>query len=144
MSVRTLVTRAVRLDADRRRILCGAVAALAGASAAVKFLPFRRSIRFGSVKGRRAAPADAEMIIERAVWAVEAAARLLPLRAKCIQKGLALQRLLRLRGDRALLHYGVGRDKRDGLAAHVWVEVNGRVVMGAAEMPAYRRVATYS
>ena len=96
--------RLQRLGRERRGLLVEAVGALALSCAAVAFLPFRRAIRLGSVSpapGRSGSVSDC-------VWAIEAAARRTPLRAVCIQKGLALQRMLRRRGADARLHYGRG------------------------------------
>ena len=134
--------RAARLEPGRRRMLLCAIAFVAAASAAVRFLPFRRAIRFGAVDAN-SRPTRTDVLVSEAVWAVERAAGLLPVRAKCIEKGLALQRLLRGRGVPALLHYGVGKDGEGALAAHVWVEADGAVVLGGGEMAAFRRVATY-
>jgi hypothetical protein len=117
-----------------------AASALALACAAVAFLPFRRAIRLGSVA---AAPGRGGSVSDCA-WAVEAAARRLPLRAVCIQKGLALQRMLRRRGFDAKLHYGARNEPGPGrLHAHVWVSVEGEVVMGGSEQPDFAELAVF-
>ena len=134
--------RAARLEPGRRRLLLNAIALVGAASAAVRFLPFRRAILFGAV-ATNARAARTDVLISEAVWAVERAAGLLPVRAKCIEKGLALQRLLRGGGVSALLHYGVGKDEEGSLAAHVWVEADGAIVLGGEKMASFRRVATY-
>jgi hypothetical protein len=109
------------------------------ASAAVALLPFRLAIRFGSV------PLGlANCSPEDCIWAVEAAARRLPWRTLCIEKGLAAQRLLRTRGVNAVLHYGARHHPATGkLEAHVWVTVDGRPVIGGAEAPDFAPIATY-
>ena len=140
MRLADLIVRGHRLGLRRQVLLARAAGVLAAASAAVRFLPFQRAIRFGCVPamGRRLGEVGDQ------VWAVEAAARLLPVRAKCIEKGLAVQRLLRRRGVDAVLHYGVGRDAVGALNAHVWVSVDGCTVIGGEEAPNFRCVATYS
>ena len=143
MGVRSLVSRSVGLAPRKRRALIAAVTALVAASLAVRLLPFRRAIRFGLAEGALRETNQAEQLITDFTWAVEAAARHLPIGAKCIHKGLALQRLLRSRGVPALLHYGIGKNESDDLAAHVWVEAGGRVIMGGEDIAAYRRVAIY-
>ena len=132
-------TRLRELGVERRRLLLRAAVLLSLASTAVALLPFRVAIRFGSVRlGRRAGS------VEQCVWAVEAAARRLPQRTLCIQKGLVVQRLLRSAGTAAILHYGARHNPRGGqLEAHVWVSVDGRIVIGGAEAPEFALIASY-
>jgi hypothetical protein len=88
----------------------------------------------------RAKLADAEDVI----WAVEAAARRLPWRIVCIQKGLAAQRMLRAAGMDAILHYGMRcLQQDDTLEAHVWVTVGQEAVIGGDEAEGFVTVATY-
>jgi len=62
----------------------------------------------------------------------------------CIEKGLALQRLLRTSGTDARLHYGARHDPVSGrLEAHVWVTVDGRAVIGGEEAVGFAEVASY-
>ena len=133
--------RFVGLERDRRRLLIRAVLLLAGASAALTLMPFRRAIAFGSVPLRRR---GAGANVEDCVWAVEAAARRVPWRAMCIEQGLAVQRMLRESGIGAVLHYGANREAPSGdLKAHVWVSVDGKPVIGGREAADYREVATF-
>jgi hypothetical protein len=121
-------------------VLLRAAALLGVASAAVALMPFRYAIRFGSVPlGRRQA-----ISAEEIVWAVEAGARRLPWRTMCIEKGLVVQRMLRLAGINAILHYGARRHAGTGkLEAHVWATVDGRAVIGGEEAPNFATVAIY-
>lgn len=136
----SVVERYLELPRRRRSALLRAVTALALAKVAVAVLPFRMAIRFGSSakKGR------ADMTAEDCVWAIETAARNLPWQSKCIQKGLALQRLLRGHGVDAMLHYGArhGADG-PGLEAHVWVSVAGGTVIGGEEAGGFAEIATF-
>jgi len=113
---------------------------VSAASAAVACLPFRRAIRFGSVDlSRRGGDRP-----EDCLSAVEAVARRVPWRTMCIEKGLALQRLLRTSGTDARLHYGARHDPVSGrLEAHVWVTVDGRAVIGGEEAAGFAEVASY-
>ena len=129
-----------RLERARRRLLVRAGSMVSAASAAVACLPFRHAIRFGSVpvseRGRDRA--------EECVWAVEAVARHLPWRTMCIEKGLAVQRLLRRSGTDARLHYGARHDPVSGkLEAHVWVTVDGIPVIGGEQAAEFAEVASY-
>jgi hypothetical protein len=62
----------------------------------------------------------------------------------CIEKGLAVQRLLRSSGVDARLHYGARHAPKTGkLEAHVWVTVAGEVIFGGEEAAAYAELARY-
>jgi hypothetical protein len=134
------LTRFYRLPRERRRVLIRAFFALAAASAAVAILPFRKAIAFGSVPLKR----RIEVTLDDCVWAVEAVGRRLPWRPMCIQKGLAVQRLLRLGGIDAVLHYGARRSADSGtLEAHVWVSVSAKTIIGGEEAPDFAEVAAF-
>lgn len=133
-------TRFRRLSREKRRLLLSATVILTAASAAVAVLPFRKAVRFGSV------PLGPRRVVSigECVWAVEAAARRLPWRTMCIEKGLAVQRMLRTGGVEAVLHYGARHHPDSGkLEAHVWVTADGRDVIGGEQAPDFARVATY-
>lgn len=134
-----VLRRMVRSSPADLRLLAEATLELSAASLAIQLLPFRRHVRMGSVPVARISRSGAE----RCIWAVNAAAARLPWKTVCFQKGLALQRMLRKRGIAALLHYGIGKDADGGLMAHVWIEAEGRVIMGGAEACGFRHVATY-
>jgi hypothetical protein len=133
------ITRLRRLSGDEKRLLLRAAGFLCLASAAVAFLPFRKAIRLGSIPlGTRKGS------LHQQVWAVEAAARRLPWRTVCIEKGLVLQRLLRSSGVAALLHYGARNDPDSGkLEAHVWVTVDGVPVIGGEQASDFAAIAAY-
>ena len=122
-------------------ILAEAAVALAMAAAVIRFLPFRRAIRFGSIPLWRTgeAPVDSCYL----AWAVARAAHAAPFRAVCFQQGLALQRMLRRRGANARLHYGITKVRSGNLAAHVWVTEESKVVIGGIDLSDYREVAVY-
>jgi hypothetical protein len=123
-------------------LLVEASAALAAAAAVLHLLPFRRAIRFGSGGTNLAAELAADELrrIERSV---EQAARRVPWRTVCLQKGLALQWMLRRRGVDARLHYGIGKDEAGELRAHVWVSAGPVMLIGSEQAPQFRTVATY-
>lgn len=136
----TSLTRLRRLPSERRRALVRAFLALTAASAAVAVLPFRKAIGFGSIPLKR----RVNVIPNDCVWAVEVAARWLPWRAMCIQRGLAVQRLLRSGGVEAVLHYGARRVADSGrLEAHVWVTVADRAVIGGEEAAGFAEIAMF-
>ena len=130
-----------RMRADRLWLLMQAGVTLGLSSAAVALLPFKRALGYGSVEVfRRRGPVS----VADCVWAVEAAARRAPWRALCIERGIAVQRLLRKRGVDALLHYGARHEPGSGrLQAHVWVTVDGHAVIGGEEAVGYSEIASF-
>jgi hypothetical protein len=120
-------------------LLLRAGTTLARARLALLTRSFDRAIRFGSV------PLGAPNSVGGAgdiAWAMQAVGRRAPFRAKCIEQGLAAQRLLRRSGLNAILHYGVRQDS-EKLEAHVWVTLDGSDVIGGAEAVHFREVASY-
>lgn len=114
--------------------------ALAAASAATRLLPFKRYIELGARPIRQTDRATGPEIAR----IVDALGRRLPFRAVCLQQGIALQWMLRRRGVEAILHYGVQLPKTEGeIRAHVWVSVDGRVLIGAPQHEDYTEVARY-
>jgi hypothetical protein len=127
----------------RGLLLLESLVLLALASAAVQLLPFRRAVRFGLAGSVSPQRLLAEPRVADIRWAVEAMARRVPWRAVCIEQGIAMQRMLRRRGCDATLHYGVGHGEEGRLAAHVWVSVGEQIVIGGAQAPLFRQVATF-
>lgn len=74
--------------------------------------------------------------------AVELVARRSPVRAMCIEMGIAAQWMLRRRGVDAYLHYGI-RQEPEELKAHVWVTVEGKGVLGSREADGFALVGTF-
>lgn len=135
------IVRLQRLTPDRRHLLLRAALILSAMSAAVALLPFQRAIRLGAVSLGR--PSSIPM--QDCVWAVEAVARWLPWPAKCIQKGLAVQRLARQAGHEAVLHYGARMLPESGrLEAHVWVTVSGEAIIGGNDSAGHAEITRYS
>lgn len=122
------------------RLLLRAGTALARARLALVTRDFDRAILFGSIPLGKTRPGAS---VGEIAWAMEALGRRAPFRAKCIEQGLAAQRLLRGHGLDAVLHYGVRQDSGE-LEAHVWVTLDGADVIGGGEAPRFREVASYS
>ncbi|HEX8126833.1 MAG TPA: lasso peptide biosynthesis B2 protein [Allosphingosinicella sp.] len=122
-------------------MLAEALAALALASLAIAVLPFRRVAAAASARGRGPERSDPETV-RRARSALIGWSRRVPWRTVCFQKGLALHWMLRRRGIRSVLLYGARRDG-DGLAAHVWVDVDGETVIGGDESPNFACLARF-
>jgi len=114
---------------------------LAGASLAIRWLPFRRLVRLMGQGPPRPAPAISDLAA--IPLAVRRASARLPWKTVCFQEGLAAHWMLRARGIDSRLHYGI-RPGAAGLSAHVWVEADGRIVIGEEEQRgAHHRVAVF-
>ena len=135
------------LKSDPARLLVGAEAllTLAWASAIIQVLPFRivAGIACHSARSpqRHCQPGDSSVRI--CCWAMEAWSKRVPWKAVCFQKGLALQLMLRRRGVRAKLHYGVAQTAAEGLRAHVWISVGSTVVLGGETASEFTCLATF-
>jgi hypothetical protein len=141
----SLLRRFGRLSRANRRVLAEALISLAVASLAVRILPFRRVAAWmgaGRSGGGGPDEAAAARLVNQCAWAVRSWADRVPWRAVCFQRGLALHLMLRRRGIRSLLHYGVAQDDK-GLRAHVWVTASGRTVMGGEDAPGFTCLATF-
>ena len=141
MSAPATRSRPARRSLSDWLLLAEALAALILASAAIALLPFRRVAAAASVRGPRAARHD-PLMVRRVRAAVRTWAPRVPWKAVCFQRGLALHWMLRRRGIRSVLLYGVRHDS-DGLAAHVWIDVDGETVIGGEEAPTFTCLARY-
>ena len=142
MSAASAYQRYRRLPAADRRLLREAAVSLALASVAIRLLPFRRLERLLTTSRAQLASRDA-VAPGRICRAVEAWGRRVPWRAMCFQQGLAVHWMLRRRGAASRLHYGAAHDGAAGrIAAHVWVSVDGCVVIGG-EVADYACLAVY-
>jgi hypothetical protein len=134
-----------RLSLAEWGLLAEALGTLALASLAIRLLPFRKVAGLAS---RRAldGPAgarDARRRTRYVRWAVNAWGRRVPWRAVCFQRGLAAHLMLRRRGIASSLHYGVAQTAEEGLLAHVWVSVDGDIVMGGEEAPRFACLTSF-
>ncbi len=130
----------LRLRPIDRAAVLEAILLLGVAAAAIRLLPVRNVVRLLAADrlGRGHDPA-AEA---RVAWAVRACSARVPWRTVCFQEGLAAHWMLRRRGVASTLHYGAARAASDGLAAHVWVSVAGRPVVGG-DGGGYARLASF-
>jgi hypothetical protein len=142
MRVGHSIKRAIGLGLQGNLRLAEAVTTLAGAAASIKLRPFREAVNFGSVPLRRRIELSAGAIDELS-WSVRTIAKKVPFRALCFEQGLALQRMLRRRGIDARLHYGIGKNDAKLIEAHVWVNVDDRVVIGEQGQERFQSVSIF-
>ena len=137
-TVETIV-RFSRLEPRLRLLAAEAVWNLARARIAIRLLPFRRAIDFGASPLGEGRVGEVGAIVR----SVEAAAWRVPWRSVCLDQGLALQRALRQRGSDARLHYGLSAPGAGTLSAHVWVVLDGKVLLGGERAGSHCPVAIF-
>lgn len=126
-----------------------ALVLLVGFRIALACLPVRRIIAaITSGRAEETAGAletdDTRVTARRVQWAVSAATRHSPVEFVCFPQALAGYTMLRRRGVASTLVYGVGRSPGGELAAHAWLTVGERMVLGgeaAQEFTAIERWA---
>lgn len=134
----------IRLPAPQRWLLIRAALLLWATRLGLWLLPFQMLRRLlAAFTARPMQVQDTERFSKaRVVWAVETAARHMPLANTCLTQALAAQVLLARRGYPALLRIGVVKGDKDNLQAHAWVESGGEVVIGGYELERYAHLAT--
>lgn len=75
----------------------------------------------------------ADVEIPDVTWAVESAARVLPMRLMCLPQALAVRYLLN-GSEGVRMHIGVNKDPAEGFQFHAWIEKQGKTIIG--ELPA--------
>ncbi|QRR01734.1 lasso peptide biosynthesis B2 protein [Dyadobacter sandarakinus] len=82
--------------------------------------------------------------INAAVWAVDTAANLLPLKLLCLPRALALKYILR-HAQALTLEIGVEINPNKSFEAHAWVERNGTILIGDwSDSVCYQRIWVWS
>ena len=126
------------LDASDRQLVREAAIVLSAARLGVALLPFPVIRNVLHRRGREElssasceTPSGPRCPIERVSWAVAAVARRMPLQTTCLVDSLAADAMLRRRGYRSQLRFGVRKSDQGTLAAHAWVEHDGKIVFGA-------------
>lgn len=123
-----------------RLLVLEAMIALLPAALAVRYLPFARVVE----SARKVRRQRSEVEPRRLARMVEIAARKVPWRAMCFESALCLRVILRRRGIASTLHYGIGSEQDGALKAHVWLTVDGDVLIGGANAAQFACVATFS
>lgn len=123
-----------------RMLVLEAVILLLPAALAVRFMPFARVVGRGRRINRRRGAAEPRRLARM----VEIARGKVPWRAKCFESALCLRAMLRRRGIPSTLHYGIGTAEGGALNAHVWLSVDGDVLIGGENAAQFACVATFS
>jgi hypothetical protein len=138
-----LLTRLGQLTPAERGLLAESVVMLAAAAFMIALLPFRRIASLArSPVSNPLGQAEQERLIASVRWAVAAAAKRVPWRAKCLEQGFAAQWMLRRRFVPAVVHYGIAKSD-EGLLAHAWVRAGSFDVIGCENLGDFAEVAQF-
>jgi hypothetical protein len=110
--------------------------------------PFQRvctvTMRLGGIRDRQRT-ADPMVQITDIVWAVQRMNRVIPWGANCLVTALVSYVLLRRCDHHAELCIGVAQNGNAVPDAHAWIEVSGKIVIGALpDMQGYTLLARLS
>jgi len=142
-------TRFFQRTGRERALFFEALLYLAWAKILVRTLPFRRlAARLGQAQRQTPetiTPRERALAVDIS-WAVQAAARHVPLGFVCLPQAIAAHRMLRRRGLPATLYLGVASDpaKREILTAHAWLRAGDKIVTGENEIAGHVVVATFA
>src|SRR5881296_1041372 len=128
--------RFFRLPLAERRLVLAAAALAAGVRLALRVAPFRL-VQAALVRVARPSRSVPSLPVPRIVWAVTATTRRVPGANGCLVRALVARTLLARHGHPAKVRLGVPRRPGGALAAHAWVESDGRIVVGGAERPEF-------
>jgi hypothetical protein len=132
------IRRFASLDSADRTLFLEAVLLTVAARLSLWMVSFGRALRIVAaipLPRRRTIP------VERAVWAVGAAARIVP-SATCLIQAVALRQTLLRSGRSCTLELGVANGAR-GFEAHAWVELENRPLLSSPdEIERFSRLMT--
>ncbi len=127
--IRRKLAAFMRMDRVRRALLVEVLMALAIARLALLLFPFRHVAHHlgalappGEDVSTETEPGDARLAREIG-WAVGRMAAHVPFKAVCLQQAIAAKLMLRRRGIRSALHFGIanGEGSGESLRAHAWL-----------------------
>lgn len=141
--MRTLA-RLLRTPPADLLLLLEAAALLAASRAALRLVPIARLMQW---LGRRSLPAspagDSLQAAHRVQWAIRAVARRFPSAFVCFPQSVAAFLMLRRRGIRGVIYYGVDRSPEHELRAHTWLDAEGFTVVGGEAAPEFTVIQTF-
>ncbi len=143
------LSKILRRDWKDRVCFVEALCWLGVAKVVVHTIPFRVLSRSLGVRDSETdatfSPA-ARAIAVQVSWAVQTAARYVPLGFVCLPQALAAWRMLRRRGLPTTLYFGVATDPQDGskLLTHAWLRAGDKIVTGEHRAGQYVGVANFA
>ena len=132
----TRLGKFLRLPPADRRLLVTAALLQAAIRLGLTLLSYRKLRWLVDRMALTSTPAAAPVSPERIAQAVTRAGRAVP-GATCLTQALAAQVLLERGGHPARVRVGIGRAEGARLLAHAWVECDGRIVLGGADLTRY-------
>lgn len=145
----TAVAKFFRRSSSDRVLFFEALAALVAAKVRVHTIPFRRlapTLGRSQAETSPAISAPDRTVAVKVSWAVQTAARYIPLGFVCLPQAIAAQRMLRRRGIASTLYLGVApdREKKESIIAHAWVRAGDKVLTGQAESLRHTVIAKFA
>ena len=126
-----------------RVLLVEAVVALGLARLLILTIPFRWIVpRLEARPRHRAQMAHRAASIRQIEQVLGVVSRRTPWRSNCLAQGLAGKAMLARRGIASELSLGVARED-NRLAAHAWLQCDGRVITGAEGRERYTVISTF-
>jgi len=143
------VGKYLRRSTSDRALFFEALRALVWAKLQVHTVSFRRlapSLGRTQAETPLAVPPEVRAVAVKVSWAVQTAARYVPLGFVCLPQAIAAQRLLRRRAIASTLYLGVAPDRtnRAAIAAHAWLRVGDKIVTGESEAAHHRKLASFA
>jgi len=105
-------------------------------------IPFRALRRIVAFLANTRTGRTTQVSVEELSHAVSGVGRFVP-QATCLTKALALHILLRRRRLESLVHIGVAKTKGGPFESHAWVESEGRVVIGDADLNRFAPIVVW-
>lgn len=124
------VRRYRALPAIERRVFVQAALLVPAVHCVQQLLPFRRWRPLLTRVGVRR-PGRSPVAPEQVAEAVVRAQRAVPGTYKCLPAAYATHLLLHWHGHPSVVQVGVARDAAGKVEAHAWVELEGRILIGA-------------
>src|SRR6202022_4590948 len=131
------ISKFLRLSWREQKLVAGAVLALSAVRIGLIALPFA-TVRGIVARGyRRPDDNPSRPALERATGAIEAASHYVPGGSNCLVRALASEYVLGRFGYPSELKIGVAKSAAGELAAHAWLESEGREGIGGLELSGY-------
>jgi hypothetical protein len=145
MRLRRALARLHRLSWTDRTLALEALVWLAAMRLAVRWVPFRRIVRWMGLEPGETPPQEAPAVARRVGWAVRGAAAYTPWQSACLVQALAAARMLQRRRLASTLYLGAARNQAqpEELQAHAWLRCGGLVLTGENESRRFPVVAQF-
>lgn len=131
------ISKFLRLSWREQKLVAGAVLALSAVRIGLVALPFATVRRIVARRYRRIEDKPSRPALERVTWAIEVTSHYVPGGSNCLVRALASEYILGRFGYPSELKIGVAKGAAGELAAHAWLESDGRVVIGEFELDRY-------